>query len=68
MVPLGTGDFRLGCSEADARTAVAVDLNVGGLAAGERVPGRGSEGTKKQETSDFPREKTFRVLCCKTIL
>ena len=47
MVPLGTGDFRLGCSEADARTAVDVDLNVGGLAAGERVPGRGSEGTKK---------------------
>ena len=47
-VPLGAGDFRPGCSEAEVRTAVAVDLNVGGLAAGERVPGRGPDGTKKK--------------------
>lgn len=47
-VPLGAGDFLPGCSEAEVRTAVAVDLNVGGLAAGERLPGRGPEGTKKK--------------------
>lgn len=46
-VPLGAGDFRLACSEAEVRTAVAVDLNVaGGLLAGEWAPGRGPEGTK----------------------
>ena len=44
-VPLGAGDFRPGCSEAEVRTAVAVDLNVGGLSAGGRVLGRGPEGT-----------------------
>lgn len=47
-VPLGAGDFRPGCSEAEVRTAVAVDLNVGGLAAGERAPGRGPAGTRRK--------------------
>ena len=52
-VPLGAGDFRPGCSEADVRTAVAVDLNVGGLLAGERVPGRGPAGTKEKDIRMF---------------
>lgn len=52
-VPLGAGDFRPGCSEADVRTAVAVDLNVGGLLAGERVPGRGPAGTKEKNIRMF---------------